>query len=200
MHHDLSPFIQSYGDLAVFMAIFLEAFGLPLPGEIMLITGGGLAARGEINPVLFFVSAWVAAVLGDNIGYVIGRLLGRTTIIRYGSKIGITAPRYEWAEEKFNRFGPVIVAGARFVAILRQINGIVAGSLGMHWLTFMIFNAIGAALWVGLWGSAAFFLGSHLQIFLHIAKHLGTVGAIVLAILVAAGLWWHFKRPINPKA
>jgi membrane protein DedA with SNARE-associated domain len=78
---------------------------------------------------LFF--AWLGAVLGDNIGYVIGKILGRAAVLRYGEKIGLTPHRLQKIEEVFARFGLATVAFARFVNILRQLNGVVAGTLNI---------------------------------------------------------------------
>jgi len=186
--------LQDYGDLAIFVALLLESCGLPLPGEIMLISGGTLAASGVINPLFFFLSAFCAAVIGDNIGFAIGRFIGRQAIIRHGSRIGLTEDRYAWAEAQFERFGPLVVAGARFVAILRQINGIVAGSLGMHWLHFTICNAIGAALWVGFWGIVSMFLGAYLPVVLGFVHHVSFAAGIVLIVAIAGWVAYRFRR------
>ena len=87
-------------------------------------------------------------MLGDNVGYIIGRTLGRATISRYGAKIGLTDERMRAVEKIFVRYGAATVMFARFFNILRQLNSIVAGILGMSWWRFLLFNAIGAALWV----------------------------------------------------
>src|SRR5262249_40110850 len=87
----------------------------------------------------------------DNIGYLIGKTICRATITRYGGKIGLTNARISAVEETFSRYGSATVLFARFFPVLRQLNGIVAGALGMRWWRFLLFNAIGAALWVGAW-------------------------------------------------
>ncbi|WP_137390870.1 DedA family protein [Rhodoligotrophos defluvii] len=192
----LAAYLHDYGEWAVFAIILLESLGAPLPGESLLIAAFSLAARGLLDPPLLFLGTFAAAVLGDNIGYLIGRLLGRQAVIRFGTRVGVTAERYEWAEAQFSRYGPAIVAGARFVVILRQLNGIVAGSLGMHWLRFLIFNAIGAALWVGFWGALAMFVGTHVHAFAELAQHLGVAGVLIaLVAAIAALAWWRWRQP-----
>jgi membrane protein DedA with SNARE-associated domain len=91
--------------------------------------------------------AWAGAVIGDNIGYVIGRTFGRAVVLRFGGRIGITADRLRKVEDVFARYGPVTVGFARFFPILRQLNGVVAGTLAMEWRRFLLFNALGGALW-----------------------------------------------------
>ena len=131
--NNLEPLIREYGVVAVTIVLTFDSFGVPLPGKSLLIVASVLAGRGDISfsSLLFF--AWVVAVVGDNIGYVIGRILGRTVVLRNGEKIGLNAERLRKIEEVFARYGPVTVAFARFVNILRQLNGVVAGTLNMDW-------------------------------------------------------------------
>jgi membrane protein DedA with SNARE-associated domain len=97
----LKPWIHQYGVSAVFVTLFFESFGLPLPGESLLVVAAILASRGEISfPSLFF-SAWAGAVLGDNVGYLAGRMLGHKIIWRYGAKIGLNAERLQKVEAAF---------------------------------------------------------------------------------------------------
>jgi membrane protein DedA with SNARE-associated domain len=187
---DAEPLIRQYGVPVVTVVLTLESFGAPLPGESLLIIASVLAGRGEISfPALLFF-AWLGAVLGDNIGYSIGKILGRAAVLRYGKKIRLTSDRLQKIEEVFARFGPATVAFARFVNILRQLNGVVAGTLNMDWRRFLIFNALGGALWVLFWGFAGFYLGEHMSKLSVFARDLGVVGAIVVtAILVMVLLY-----------
>jgi len=191
---DFEGFVQSYGVIAVTVILTLEAIGFPVPGESLLIFSALMASRHEMSLPALLISAWAGSVMGDNIGYLIGRKLGRAAVTRYGSKIGLTPARFDKIEGMFSRYGPVTVIFARFVNVLRQLNGVVAGTLGMHWLRFLAYNAIGAALWVGFWVLVPYYLGGH-HIFARISQHVGWAGAVV-AILVAAGLgyagWRYF--------
>ena len=141
--------------------------------------------------------AWTGAVLGDNIGYLIGRWLGRAIVLRYGAKIGINGDRLHRVEAFFKRYGPLTVAFARFLNILRQLNGIVAGILKMEWKRFLIFNALGGALWVLLWTLAGFYLGEHVSDIKVIAHDLEHAGMILgVGVLIAALLYiiWHLRH------
>ena len=160
----------------------------------MLVVASVLAGRGELSLLALILSAWAGAVLGDNIGYLIGRRLGRAIVLRYGEKIGINADRLNRVEAVFARYGPVTVAFARFVNILRQLNGVVAGMLKMDWRRFLIFNALGGALWVSAWTVAGFYLGKHGSDIRVVAHDLERGGAILgLAVLIAT-LVYGFRR------
>jgi membrane protein DedA with SNARE-associated domain len=184
---DLEPFIREYGAAAVMVILTGESLGLPLPGESLLILASVLAGRGELSLPLLMLSAWAGAVLGDNIGYSIGRRLGRTIVLRYGAKIGINADRLNRVEAFFTRYGPFTVAFARFVNVLRQLNGVVAGMLKMDWKRFLVFNALGGALWVSVWTLAGFYLGTHVADIRMVAHDLEHAGAILgIGVLIAA--------------
>jgi membrane protein DedA with SNARE-associated domain len=192
----VAPWLERYGYAAVVGALLLESFGLPLPGEAMLIAGAALAAGGELHLAPLLASAWLAAVVGDNIGFAIGRFGGRRLILRYGARIGITEPRLARVEAFFGRFGAQIVLVARFFAVLRQLNGLVAGTVGMGWWRFLAFNALGAALWVSAWGFGVYYFGRSLG---HIAARLHglhyVIGSLALALIVAAVLLHARRRP-----
>ena len=91
----LEHFVRGYGVAAVTVILTLEALGAPVPGETLLVFSAVLAARGEMSLPALLVCAWMGSVLGDNIGYWIGRRLGRAAVTRYGTRIGITAERFD---------------------------------------------------------------------------------------------------------
>ncbi len=125
----------------------------------MLIAASLIAPSGALNIFWVVTIAWVAAVLGDNTGYAIGRFGGRKLVLAIGKYVFLTPGRLEYAEGFFQRRGAVVVVVARFIEILRQLNGIIAGTVEMHWLKFLLFNAIGAGLWVGTWSTLFYVLG-----------------------------------------
>ena len=190
----LEPFVRDYGTTAVTVILALEALGAPLPGETLLIFVSILAGRGEMSLPAVLIFAWAGSVLGDNIGYAIGRRLGRTAVTRYGARIGLTASRFDAVERVFARYGAATVAFARFVNILRQLNGIVAGRLGMEWQRFLMFNALGAALWVALWVLGTFFLSEHLSTITRLAHRLGIVAGATMAVALVVGLVFLWQR------
>ena len=132
---------------------------MPVPGETLLIAAAVLASQGEMHLVPLLLIGWAAAVTGDNIGYAIGRFGGRKLVLRYGNYVLISEERLQKAEEFFNRYGGAVVVVARFLAVLRQLNGIVAGTVKMNWHRFLVYNILGAALWVSFWTMLFYRLG-----------------------------------------
>ena len=184
-----------YGYAVVFLLIMLEDFGLPAPGETALVLASVAAASGKLNIWGVLVAAFLGAVIGDNIGWAIGHYGGRKLVLRVGGRVGFTAERYDHAESFFRRYGDAIVVGARFVEVLRQLNGIIAGTMDMHWATFLGYNALGAALWVGVWGAIGYFAGENIRAIEH---WLLRFSWLALVAVVVAAVWWviaHRKRP-----
>jgi membrane protein DedA with SNARE-associated domain len=196
-------FVTDYGYIAVFLGIFFEDFGLPTPGETMLIAGAVLASHGSLNIYWLLPIAWIGAVAGDSIGFLIGAKGGNKLLTRYGNRIGITEERLQRVETFFEHYGDIVVVFARFFIILRQFNGIVAGTLGMPWPRFFLYNAIGAALWVGFWGGATFWVGRR---FFEYLRSFGWSGRLVLALIavgvvaLVAQLWWHWRSQRRARA
>ena len=176
-------YVSDYGYTAVFLGVFLESFGLPTPGESLMIAGALLASRGQLSIYWVLLLCWIAAVVGDNIGYVIGKRGGRPLVLNYGPRLGIKNTHIEQVEGFFDRHGGAVVLFARFVVVLRQLNGIVAGTMGMNWWHFLAYNAAGAALWVGFWAGSAFYFGRR---FREIMAWVGTLEPIVVLIAAAA--------------
>ncbi|MEW2306182.1 DedA family protein [Streptomyces sp. NPDC006655] len=190
----LAPLLTHYGYWAVGAVIFVEDFGVPAPGETILIAAGIYAGAGQLNIVAVAAIAFVAAVAGDNIGYLIGHTGGRAVVHRWGRYVFLTPERFHAAEEFFTRHGGKIVVVARFVEGLRQVNGIVAGTSGMPWRRFLVFNALGAALWVGLWASLAYAAGTHITaVYDEIARY-QRYALVALGVLVAALVLRHVRR------
>jgi membrane protein DedA with SNARE-associated domain len=183
----LAPLLDHYGYLAVAGLIVLEDFGVPAPGETVLIAGAVSAGAGHLDIVAVVLVAIVAAVVGDNIGYAIGHLGGRRVVLRFGRYVFLTERRLAAAERFFGRHGGKVVVIARFVEGLRQANGIIAGVTEMPWRRFLVFNALGAALWVGVYASLGDLAGTHITA-IYEQIHRYQPYALVAVGLVAAGL------------
>ncbi|HEY5505479.1 MAG TPA: DedA family protein, partial [Sedimentisphaerales bacterium] len=194
----LEPWVHEYGAVAIFLILTLESFGVPLPGESLLIVAAILAGRGEISFPALLVSAWIGAVTGDNIGYLIGRKLGHKALLRFGGMVGLTADRLRKMEAIFVRYGALTVAFARFFNILRQLNGVVAGSLEMDWRRFLVFNALGGAFWVVVWTIAGFYLGKHGADIAAVVHKLGLFGVIFVSVALLIVLIYMFllRKPL----
>jgi len=193
------PYIHSYGYWAVFFAIFLEDFGLPLPGETMLIICSLFAALGQLNPILVGVLSFSGAVMGDNTGFAIGHFGGRKIITKWGKYVLLTEKRLKKFEKYFKKRGGLIVAVARFIQGLRQFNGIIAGISQMEWKKFILYNLIGAALWVGLWVGTATILSSDRKLLVEFIKKAEYIlPAIFITPFLAEGIY-HLIKKIKSK-
>jgi membrane protein DedA with SNARE-associated domain len=182
----LAPVLDHYGYLAVGGFIALEDFGVPVPGETILIAAAVYAGAGRLNIIAIALVAVLAAVAGDNIGYAVGFFGGRALVLRFGKYVGLTSERLDRAEGFFARYGGAVVAGARFIEGLRQANGIVAGTIRMPWPRFLAFNTLGAALWVGVWASVGYLAGGHITAIYNTVSRYSLYLLIALAVAVAA--------------
>lgn len=194
--HSLEPTLNRFGYLALGL-IFLEDFGVPVPGETILIVSAIYAGTGRLSIWLVGLIGFLAAVLGDNCGFAIGHFGGRPLAERYGKLILLTPERLDKAAGFFDRHGGKVIVIARFVEGLRQANGIIAGITGMHWTRFLPFNMIGAALWVALWVSIGYFSGSHIDSIYKAATRYEAYFAILVGLLILAFIArrvWKWRR------
>jgi membrane protein DedA with SNARE-associated domain len=190
----LEPALDRYGYLAVAGFVLLEDFGVPVPGETILVLGAVYAGTGRLNVLLVALLGFIAAVLGDNIGFAIGHFGGRPLIERYGRYLLITPERLQTATGFYERHGAEVVVGARFIEGLRQANGIIAGVSAMHWARFLAFNALGAALWVAVWTSIGYLSGSHIDAIYNAATRYEAYLSIAVAALLLAYLAKRLRR------
>ncbi|WP_412738974.1 DedA family protein [Krasilnikovia sp. MM14-A1259] len=200
--HGVAPILDRWGYLAVAGVIGVESFGVPAPGQTIMMAAAVYAGAGRLNPFAVAAIAFVAAVLGDNIGYWIGMRGGRKAVHRFGKYILITPKRLEKAEQFFARRGSRIVVVARFVEGLRQLNGVIAGLTNMPWRQFMVYNAIGAALWVGWWTTVSYLLGTHIvEIVEHMHRYKWLAIIAVVGVVAAyAGLHLRHIRSRRARA
>ncbi|HTR91948.1 MAG TPA: DedA family protein [Trebonia sp.] len=192
--NSLAPVLHHYGVWAIVLLVFLEDFGIPVPGETVLIAGAVFAGSGQLNIVMVGVAGFIAAIAGDNVGYAIGRFGGRALVDRWGKYVFLTPERMDKAEDFFNRHGGKIIAIARFVEGLRQANGIIAGIIEMHWLKFVAFNALGAALWVGTWVSVGYFAGQHITAIYDAITRYSLYAAIAAAVVIVAWIGLRVRK------
>jgi membrane protein DedA with SNARE-associated domain len=190
----LAPLLDHWGLLAVAFLLFVEDFGVPAPGETVLIAASVYAGTGRLNIVAVGAIGFVAAVLGDNVGFAIGHFGGRTLVLRYGRYVRLTEERLDKAESFFTRHGGKIVTVARFVEGLRQANGLIAGVTGMPWRRFLAFNALGAALWVATWTSVGYLAGNHITTIYDAVNRYALYALGAVAVLIVALLVRHRRR------
>ena len=178
----VEPIIRQYGYWAIGAMLFLEDFGVLVPGETVLIASAFYAGLGQLNIFLVIAIGVVASIVGDNVGFAIGNYGGHPLVEKYGKYVFLTKERLDKAESYFNRHGGKIVAVARFFDGLRELNGIIAGISEMKWGKFLIFNIIGAITWVVFWSLVGYYGGSHIDTFLTVELYF-TIAVVTLVII-----------------
>lgn len=190
----LEPYLAHYGYAVVFLVIFVESFGVPAPGQTLLIAAAVLAAHAKLNIVLVLLIAFAAAVSGDSLGYWIGYLGGHRLIRRFGKYVRIGDAQIQRMESTFAKYGGWFVTFARFFEVLRQVNGLVAGIAAMPFRRFLLFNTTGALLWVGVWGLGTFYLGRHLRRYAGYFDEVSLLFILALVVVLTALLWFLLAR------
>ena len=183
-----------YGYWAVAAVLLLENAGVPLPGETVLLLASFLAySERELQLPWIIVSGTVAAVAGDNLGYVLGHRGGRRLLERYRNIFHVSDAALARGERLFGRYGSFTILFARFVFGLRVIAGPLAGVLRMPWKRFVICNLLGAALWVTVISLVGYSFGSQWSLLVHLMKRFdqALVAAFGLIVLL---LWWRNRR------
>lgn len=158
---DPQELLRSFGTIGLFLIIFAESgllIGFFLPGDSLLFTAGLFAAKGDLNIVVILIGTFVAAVVGDQVGYLFGKRVGPAIFRRPNSKI-FKQSYVERADEFFDRHGAKTILLARFVPIVRTFAPILAGVGKMQYRTFLAFNVMGGFLWAVGVTSLGFFLG-----------------------------------------
>jgi len=196
----LSGMLDRYGYFGVAGIVFIESFGIPAPGETAIIAGAVYAGHGHLNIYLVALGAFLAAVVGDSLGYLIGRTGGHALILRFGRYVRLTPERLDRVTKFMERQGPKVVAIARFIEGLRQFNGVVAGATGMPWGRFLLFNAIGAAAWVGVWSAAGYFAGDHINAIEAAFSRYQWYAIAAFVLAIVGYLLWHRRRRSRSKA
>ena len=187
--------IESFGLFLLFGLVAAESAGIPLPGETALIAASVLAARGDMNIAAVIVVAASAAIVGDNVGYWIGRTGGRKALRRFGPLQRFGERVIPAAERFFERHGAKTVFFGRFFALLRVSSAWLAGISKMPWWRFLFWNAAGGIGWALLIGLVSFYAGRAAA---DAIEHYGLVGgAIALGVLlIAVGVFHLVKRRI----
>ena len=189
--------LDHYGYWAIALLLLLENMGVPVvPGEFAMIAGAIFAGTGRAGLNVAGVGgvAVVASFVGAEIGYIIGRSAGRELILRYGRYIFIKPHHLDRAEAVVNRYGGIVVIAARFIVGLRELNGIIAGITEMRWLTFTIYNAIGACVWVATWVTIGYLAGDHIDTIYADVNRFSLYLLIVAVVLLAAYIAWRVVR------
>ena len=192
----MTHFIEQYGLIVVFLLIAAESAGVPLPGETALVAAGVFAARGSYSIVTVIVVASAAAIIGDNIGYWLGRKLGRGFLQRYAIVKRFSDRVLPRAERFFDKHGGKAIFLARFTAGLRVAGAWIAGFARMPWWRFLLWNAAGGIVWATTVALVAYYFGHAAAD--AIAKY-GLIGGVVAAagVIVILGAVHFWRKRIE---
>ncbi len=179
---NVSHLLQAAGYPLLFLLVMAESAGVPLPGETALITGAALASEGQLSIELVVTIAAAGAIVGDNIGYVIGKRGGRWLLQRPGLLHRHRLEVLAIGEPFFERHGPKAVFFGRLILGLRTWASWLAGATKMRWRSFALWNAIGGICWATGVGTAAYFIGRSAE---HALELFGLYGLIAFAIAVS---------------
>ncbi len=187
----IQPLIAAYGLWAVFFIVMLESAGVPMPGETALVSAAIFAGvTGDLDILVVIAVAASAAIIGDNIGFWVGRRHGLPLIRRYGRFIGLDERRLALGDLLFERHGASIVFFGRFVAFLRIFAALLAGVHKFGWGRFLLFNALGGVVWATIFGLGGYVFGDTIT---RLSGPLGVI-AFILAVAGIVGFWWLARR------
>lgn len=186
----ISVLLSTYGYGLVLVVVALESAGVPLPGETVLVSAAIYAGTTHNMDIAGVIGAATAgAIVGDNIGFWIGREVGPPILERFGDIVGLDARRRKLGQYLFRRYGGAIVFFGRFVAFLRAFAALLAGVNRLDPLRFFVFNAAGGIAWATLFGLGGYALGASFH------RIAGPFGLAMLAFAVVALVFgWRFYR------
>ena len=183
-----------WGYLIIFFVVALECqalLGLVMPGESLVLMGGFLAEQGFLDFRVLILVISVAAVLGDSVGYELGRYLGREWLLKHGGRFGLRQEHLDRVDGFFVHHGGKAVFGSHFLHLLRSLMPFVAGARRMRYLWFLLFNALGCIVWAAVFVSLGYLAGGAWRV---AAKWIGRASEIVGgALLLAVALGWLWR-------
>ena len=189
----LREYLAHYGYWAVAAALLLENSGVPVPGETMLLLASFLAYSEHRLRLPYIIMVGVcAATIGDNLGFLLGHYGGKQLLEHY-RKVPRVYRAITRGESLIQRYGSFAIFIARFIAGMRIIAGPLAGVLHMPWRKFVVFNLLGAAVWVTVISSIGYFFGRHWDELAKIMKGFN-LAVFLAAVLIALFFWWRQRR------
>jgi membrane-associated protein len=181
---------RDVGYPVLFVLIAIETMGIPLPGETALFTAGILASRGDLSIEVVVGVAAAAAIVGDNVGFLIGRRFGRRLLLREGRFASQRRRLVELGEPFFARHGPKAVFLGRWITGLRVTSAWLAGLNRMAWPTFLFWNALGGICWATSVALVAYFVGRGAERVVNLAG----VGGAALVVVGGLAAWLILRR------
>jgi len=186
----ISRLLQLYTYPVLLVLVLLESLGIPLPGEIALVTSAAYAANGHISIYVVVLLAAIGATVGGVLGYAIGNKGGLLLVTRYGGYVGLRQSHIDRAHAFFERYGARTILFGRFVALLRTWAAVIAGAACMPFPKFVAYNTIGSILWAIAFGLLGYYFGrdlplleswiSHASLAVLAAVAIGVVGLLIV--------------------
>jgi membrane protein DedA with SNARE-associated domain len=174
---ELTHFLTIYGYWAVLFFVAIESAGIPFPGETMLLVAAIYAGTTHRLAIQLVIAAAAGgAILGDNLGYWVGREGGYHLLRRYGRYIRLDERKVKLGQYLFRKHGGKVVFFGRFIAVLRTWAAFLAGTNCMPWGSFLLFNALGGIIWATVYGLGGYFLGDNVH------RLTGPIGPITFAL------------------
>src|SRR6184192_3701065 len=157
--------LDNFGYAAVALFVMIESSGIPFPGETMLLLASftaGADPQHRLFIPLVIVFAALGAIIGDNLGYYVGRTGGRAFVLRFGKYLFLNQEHLDRAEKFFEKHGDKTVFFGRFIAVLRAWAAFLAGVNHMRWRNFLFYNAAGGIVWATIFGTLGYIAGRFL--------------------------------------
>lgn len=195
--HHLTRLLQTYTYPAVLLLVLLESLGIPLPGEIALVTAAAYAAVSHISIYIVIALAATGAIVGGVLGYWIGIKGGLPLIAHYGGYIGVRRSHIARAHEFFERNGAKTILFGRFIALLRTWAAVVAGAACMSFTQFVIFNTLGSIVWAIVFGWLGYYFGHDLPLLERYISRASFGILVLLAVGTGVFLLWRARRGAN---
>jgi membrane protein DedA with SNARE-associated domain len=192
--HHLSHLLQTYTYPVLLALVMLESLGIPLPGEIALVTAAAYASLGHISIYVVIALAATGAIVGGILGYLIGIKGGLPLIAHYGGYVGVRRSHIAKAHEFFEKNGARTILFGRFIAILRTWAAVIAGAACMSFTKFVTYNTLGSVVWAIVFGWLGFYFGHDLPLLETYISRVSLILLIGLAIGIPAFIVWKRRR------
>ena len=186
--------LQTYTYPVLVGLVLLESLGIPLPGEIALVTAAAYASLGHISIYAVIILAALAAIVGGALGYLIGLRGGLPLVLHYGGYIGVRRRHVDRAHAFFEKHGAKTILFGRFIAILRTWAAIVAGGAGMSFPKFVLYNSIGSVVWAIVFGWLGYYFGRDLPLLESYISRVSLVLLVALAVGIIALVFWKRRK------
>jgi membrane protein DedA with SNARE-associated domain len=192
--HHLTRLLQTYTYPVLLGLVLLESLGIPLPGEIALVTAAAYASLGNISIYVVILLAALGAIVGGALGYLIGLKGGLPLLLQYGRYIGVRRSHIDRAHAFFEKNGARTILFGRFIAILRTWAAIVAGAAAMSFTTFVLYNTLGSVIWAIVFGWLGYYFGHDLPLLESYISRASLILVVVLAVGIIGLILWTRRR------